>query len=190
MSEMYPNALKITGHYNDNELELFQQETTERILLKDETLLHQGQVAKSVYFLIEGAVYQSLSQSTVNYNIIDLHLKNEWFFNAESFISQHPSNHDIVAFKQSVILELSIESIHYLVGKSISFLQLNRILTNGSSSAYLFDNMLNPLQKYQFIIDNKRDLIQMYPLKMIASYLKITPETLSRIRNKLVKNIS
>lgn len=53
MSEMYPNALKITGHYNDNELELFQQETTERILLKDETLLHQGQVAKSVCFLID-----------------------------------------------------------------------------------------------------------------------------------------
>lgn len=185
------NALKITGHYNDDEIELFQTEVKERILLKDEILLHQGEVAKSAYFLGEGAVYQCLSESSINHcNIIDLHLKNEWFLNAESFISQRPSNYQVVAFTQSTILELSIESIHYLTRKSASFLQLNRVLTGISSRAYLFDHMLTPLQKYQFIMENKRDLIQAFPLKIIASYLKVTPETLSRVRNKLVKNNS
>lgn len=187
---MYSNALKTIGQYNDKEIELFQKEVKERTLLKDDILLHQGEVAKSVYFLVEGAIYQCLSKSAINYTIIDLHIKNEWFLNPESFISQHPSNHQIVAFTKSTILELSIASVHYLIGKSASFLQLNKILTGASSRAYLFDNMLTPQQKYQFIIDSKQDLLQEFPLKMIASYLKLSPETLSRVRNKLVKNIS
>lgn len=187
---MYLNALKTTGCYTDKELELFQREVEERILLKDEILLHQGEVAKSVYFLVDGAIYQCFSESVISFRIIDLHLKNEWFLNPESFISQQPSNHHIVAFTQSIILELSIESIHYLIGKSASFLQINKILTGVSSRTNLLDNMSTPLQKYQFILDNKRDLIQKFPLKVIASYLKVTPETLSRVRNNLVKNNS
>jgi len=46
---------------------------------------------------------------------------------------------------------------------------------------------MTPLQKYQYILDHRPDLIQQFPLKIIASYLKITPETLSRVRDKLSK---
>lgn len=187
---MYQNALKTTGSYSDHEISFFQGEVNERRLLKNEVLLNKGEIAKSVYFLVEGAVYQSLSEPAINCNITDLHITNDWFLNAESFIAQHPSNHDIVAFTNGIVLELSIASIHYLMKKSVSFLQLNSILTGTSSRAYLFDHMLSPLEKYQFIAKNKPGLLEMFPLKMIASYLKVTPETLSRVRNKLLQRIS
>lgn len=50
------------------------------------------------------------------------------------------------------------------------------------SRTYLFDNSLNPAQKYNYIKEAKPLLLQMFPIKMIASYLKIAPETLSRVR--------
>jgi hypothetical protein len=84
-------------------------------------------------------------------------------------------------------LELSIENIHKLVAISPVFLQLGGILASSVSRISFFDNDLTPLKKYQFIIQNRPQLIQAFPLKLIASYLKITPETLSRVREKLAK---
>ncbi|MGV8095336.1 MAG: Crp/Fnr family transcriptional regulator [Mangrovibacterium sp.] len=183
---MFLNALKYTGVYNSEEIKLFEKEVKQRNVQAKEKLLARGEVAKCAYFLITGAMYQIRSDSSV----VELHLENEWFLNAESFISQIPSDRDIVAYTQSSILEVSVEAIHYLIGKSTAFLQLNNILRAMCVRISFFDHMVTPFDKYQFILDNNPELIQRFPLKMIASYLKMTPETLSRVRNKLVKGIS
>jgi hypothetical protein len=46
---------------------------------------------------------------------------------------------------------------------------------------------MTPLEKYQFVLQTRPQLVQVFPLKMIASYLKVTPETLSRVREKLAR---
>ena len=56
---------------------------------------------------------------------------------------------------------------------------------NSVSRIVLFDNALTPKAKYAYVLNNSPQLIQEFPLKMIASYLKITPETLSRSERRL-----
>jgi hypothetical protein len=107
---------------------------------------------------------------------------NEWVLNHRSFVTQQPADSSISSFTGGIILELSIQSIHYLIGHSLSFLQLNKIMDNAVSRIVLFDNALAPKEKYLYVLNNRPQLIQEFPLKMIASYLKITPETLSRVR--------
>lgn len=183
---MVVNALKQTGVYNSEEIKLFEREVKQRTAHAKETLLTHGEVAKYAYFLTSGAIYQVCHDGSVE----GLHLENEWFFNAKSFISQVPSDCDIIAYTESSFLEISIETIHYLIGKSTAFLQLNNILKSMNARISLFDHVGTPADKYRFILGNKPELIQTFPLKMIASYLKVTPETLSRVRNKLVKSTS
>jgi hypothetical protein len=55
-------------------------------------------------------------------------------------------------------------------------------MDNAVSKIVLFDNALAPKEKYLYVLNNRQQLIQEFPLKMIASYLKITPETLNRVR--------
>ena len=62
-----------------------------------------------------------------------------------------------------------------------SFLQLNKIFTQ-PAKIHFFDNAYSPSQKYDYLMQTKAQLMQTFPLKMIALYLKITPETLSRVR--------
>jgi CRP-like cAMP-binding protein len=155
---------------------------------KDELLLNKGEVAKSIFFILTGALYQYSLKSDTEYRIIDLHLENDWLLNHKSFVSQTPSDSFMRAFTKSSILEVSIESIHYLIVQSSAFLQLNKILEHSTSRVYFFDDLLTPIQKYQFIFENRPELLQQFPLKIIASFLKITPETLSRVREKFVKN--
>jgi CRP-like cAMP-binding protein len=185
---MFSKALKTTGYYSDKDILLFEKEVKLRQVQKDEILLLNGEVAKSVFFILKGAIYQYKLKSGSECNVIDLHIENEWFLNQKSFLSQMPSDYTIGAFTESKLLEVSIDSIHYLIGHSSSFLQLIKIFENSTSRVYFFDNLLTPLQKYQFIFENKPQLLQKFPLKMIASFLKVTPETLSRVREKFAKS--
>lgn len=185
---MFSEVLNTTGNYSEKDITLFEKEVKLRQVHKDEVLLTNGEVAKSVFFILKGAIYQYSLKSAIEYHIIDLHIENEWLLNHKSFVSQTPSNCFIGAFTESEILEISIDSIHYLIGQSPAFFQLNKILEHSTSRVYFFDNSLTPLQKYQFIFENKPQLLQKFPLKIIASFLKITPETLSRVREKFAKN--
>ena len=103
-------------------------------------------------------------------------------FNHVSLIDQSPSKTTIKAFTKSEVIELSLSSLHNLIANSQAFVQLGRIFNQPKNRIYLFDNSLNPTQKYNYIKEAKPLISQIFPIKMIASYLKISPETLSRVR--------
>lgn len=65
---------------------------------------------------------------------------------------------------------------------------MGKILDASTSRIDFFDNNNTPDEKYQYILKNKSEFIQKFPQKLIASYLKITPETLSSVRNRFSKS--
>jgi hypothetical protein len=64
------------------------------------------------------------------------------------------------------------------------FLQLGKILNEPQRPA-LYDFTNSPEEKYKHLLDNTPQYLQIFPLKQVASYLKMTPETLSRVRRKI-----
>lgn len=176
-----------SGRYSEKELMLLEKELQFRTLKKEEILLDKGVVCSSLCFVAKGAVYQYSIDSELNKNVIDLNITNDWIINYKSFASREPSEYYIQSYEDSAIYELSMDSIHKLIAQSQSFLQLGKILEESTSRISFFDNNSTPDEKYQYILKNKPELIQKFPQKLIASYLKITPETLSRVRNRLSK---
>src|SRR6185312_9091668 len=151
--------------------------------------LQRGEVQRSIFYLLKGSAYQYNFKQEAYQNIIELHEENEWFLNHQSLVGQIPSDVFIAAYAPCTVLELTLEAIHQLIGCSPTFLLLNKILESSTSRVHFFDNSSTPLQKYQFVLDSRPQLLQEFPLKMIASYLKITPETLSRTREKWVRSV-
>lgn len=178
-------SLKKEGRYSEKELLLLEEALECRILAKEEILLPKGEICASLCFIVSGAVYQYQIDSALNKNVIDLHVPNDWVINPKSFTAQMPSDCWVQAFQETTIYVLSIASIHELIAQSQSFLQMGKILEESTARLAFFDNNYTPAEKYQFILDHKPELIQIFPQKLIASYLKITPETLSRVRNRL-----
>lgn len=184
---MYAGILRATGSYQDSEVALFEKVITMREIGKNEFLLQKGDVARSVYYLLEGAVQQYDVAADSEHNVVDLHIAGEWFLNYESLIAQRPSTVYMQAFADSKVIGLSLETVHYLTGKSLSFLQLNRVLESAFTRMQFFDQAMTPLEKYCSILDHRPGLIRTFPLKMLASFLKMTPETLSRVRSAAAK---
>lgn len=174
--------LKSIGQFTPTEVELFDKHTTRTVISKNEVLLHEGEVCKSFYFILSGS-FSQFQQGELDDSIIDLHLPGEWMFNQQSLTEQAPSSTIIKAFSTAEIIELSLTNFHLLCSKSESFLQFGKILNQTVNRTFLFDQSLKPIDKYSYIQKSKPELIKVFPIKMIASYLKIAPETLSRIRS-------
>jgi CRP-like cAMP-binding protein len=173
--------LNSLGQFSKFDYELFERHTTKKILDRNEVLLKEGEVCQCFYFILSGSFFQF---QTIDSNevIIDLHLPDEWMFNQQSLTEQTASTTTIKSFSKSAIIELSLISFHYLCSKSPSFLQFGKILNQSKNRTHIFDNSLKPNEKYNFITQSKPQLPKVFPIKMIASYLKMAPETLSRVR--------
>lgn len=173
--------LQRIGQFTNSDCGLFEQYTLKRTFKKKEVLLQKGEICASFHFILSGSFFQ-YDIKEMNEQIIDLHLPDEWMFNQESLTEQTPSRTTIQAFSQSEIITLHLSDFHVLCSKSSSFLQFGKILNQSKYRTTLFDESLSPAEKYDFITRVKPDLIKTFPLKMIASYLKITAETISRVR--------
>jgi len=176
------SALKKIGDFSASELNLINEHAIHRQLKKNEILLKEGQICRSIYFIITGAFYQ-YRMDDMEENIIELHIENDWFLNNTSFISQKPSVDTIKAYTDSEVLELTLYSIHNLIETSPVFFQLGKLLQPTIPRTQFFDNTMTPAEKYQYVLAHRAQLLQKFPLKYIASYLKMAPETLSRIRS-------
>lgn len=187
MNHPVSESLCKKGNYSKEELTLLESTLELRVLEKDEIILNTNEVCSWVYFLTEGAIYQYKLDSEFDKKVIDLNVPNDWVINHKSFTSRQPSQHIIQAFEKSTVYMLSIEAIHRLIAQSQSFLQMGKILEEATSRVDLFDNDYSPDEKYQHVISNRPQLLHKFPQKLIASYLKMTPETLSRVRSRFSK---
>jgi CRP-like cAMP-binding protein len=187
INNMISGFLNKIGHFSEEELTFLKEELEFRTLKKEEFLLDKGEVCASLSFITSGALYQYKIDSELNKNVIDLNVANDWIINHKSFTTQKPSEYIIQSYEESTICLLTIDSIHRLIAKSQSFLKLGKVLEASISRIDFFDNNNTPDEKYQYILKNKSEIIQKFPQKLIASYLKITPETLSRVRNRFSK---
>ena len=177
--------LRNTGSYSEKELSLLEEVLVDRTLKKEEVLLEIGDVCSSICFLQKGAIYQYSVDDENGEQIIDLNVANDWIMNHQSFTGRKPSTYCIKAYEDSTIQMLSIDAIHQLIGQSQTFFQMGTILEKTVARVHFFDQQYTPDEKYAYVLKHHPILLQKFPQKMLASYLKMTPETLSRVRKRI-----
>ena len=158
-------------------------------LKKNDFLLREGEVCKSVYFIQQGLIYSYYTlekgdrlQEACNW----IYQTHDVIFSVFSFYQQKPSYENIVCLEDSSFYYISQESLYYAYENFIEFNYIGRILTE----KYYLDSesRLHALRKqtakdrYEIFIKNYPNLIEKIPLKIIASFLGMNNATLSRIR--------
>ncbi len=108
-----------------------------------------------------------------------------------SLITQAPSDLALQAIEHSKLIVLSVDSLHELYKRSSFWQMLGRIaaenefVTTECHQRFLRDR--TAAEKYSYMLENQGSLLQRIPLYYLATYLQITPETLSRIRNNMTR---
>lgn len=149
-------------------------------------IVTENQNADKLYFIVEGCfrVYYLKDGK----DITDwFAFEHEFVSSINSFFLNIPSPHYIEALEASTFIEIQREDVFKLCEKHHCFETLAR-KTITQIMLYLQSRIVatqfeTASQKYEKLIQLRPDITQRVPLMHIASYLGITNETLSRIRN-------
>lgn len=183
------NYLKSIVNFNNQELEEGIDFFAKNVLKKGEYYLEQGQQARRISFVEKGLFrlfYHLDGEEKIMLFFSEGQLMTDYF----GFLTNTPSIRPIQALEDSLIYSIEKEQLTKLYDQSKNWERLGRKL---SESAYVTSVLrANRLlhDDYQtrvntFLQENQ-SLIQRIPQYMIASYLHMTPETLSRVKRNLM----
>ena len=114
--------------------------------------------------------------------------ENRWVTDIESLLSQQPSKNYIEAFEPSTVALITLKDIHELMDDHPNFRMLNALLAhlNIPTSHLASIQTKSPDVRYATLLAEHPDWLNRFPQMHIASYLGMTPETLSRVRARMV----
>ncbi|MEM0997110.1 MAG: Crp/Fnr family transcriptional regulator [Bacteroidota bacterium] len=112
------------------------------------------------------------------------------FTSTQSYANQVPARENIVALEAGLLIGIKFADSDRLLVECPSWVRFVRGLLSevqtGIDELLLEAQFQTAEQRYRDLLDNNPRFLQRIPLKYIASYLGITPESLSRIRKKLL----
>lgn len=156
---------------------------------KSSTILREGQISTHCYFIVEGCIRQ--------YQIVNGEEKTNAFFTENqavisysSYMEATPSDFYLSCLEDCQLIVGSREQEQILYQKYPRLQNLLNILMpqDFSKTQKHLASMLshNPEERYLSLLKNEAALLQRVPLQYIASYIGITPESLSRIRKRII----
>ena len=185
MKEELLAIIQKSWNFSTEDQQVLVEALRERQFQKDEFLLQKGEVCQSFFLILSGSAYQYNLNHNLEEEISGLYAQGDWVVNGKSFTGQAPSESNIKAFEDCLVSELRIEVIHSLIGRSHAFFQLGNLLQNADPRADLLSKYKSPDARYAQILAHRSEFLKCFPLRMIASYLDMTPETLSRVRARI-----
>jgi CRP-like cAMP-binding protein len=152
-------------------------------------LLRQGDVPDSCYFVLEGCVRQfSLGEDGEETSI-------EFFTEeqaVEVFLDQaggKPSEYGLACLEDSVILVGDLKTLTATYEKHPKLASITRAMTEASYArtreAFAAFKASSPEERYRSLLESRPELLDRVPHYLVASYLGVAPETLSRIRKRV-----
>lgn len=161
-------------------------------LRKKQYLLQEGDVCKTIAFVEKGALRAYSLDETGNENIIQFALEGWTISDLYSFLTGEPATYTIDALEDSELVLISKPAHEELLKTMPAYETYTRLQITG---AYLAMQKrltsvlsLSSEERYANLTSTYPDIVQRVPQHMIASYMGLKPETLSRVRKKIAMN--
>ena len=163
--------------------------TSVKKLKKKDHFITEGKKCKEMAFFTHGYFrfyYYTADASEVTLNF---HFAPGFITSYTSFISQQPSRIYVQAMESITLLSIDYQPFERLMNKYPEFMKLgkmmaDKIATDGEEHLFSLLNCTAE-ERYISLLKRRPEYIRHIPLQYIASYLGVSPETLSRIRRKV-----
>jgi CRP-like cAMP-binding protein len=158
----------------------------QKVALRGQFILKAGEIERNLYFVKSGAI-RVFYLTEFDEQIIRFGYKGSLINSLSSFINQKPSEFYIEAIRKTTLQVISREKLYQLVNENETSLKQYILLLETLITQQIdreIDLLItSPSERLNRVLSRSPNLFQEIPLKYIASYLRMKPETLSRIRN-------
>ena len=189
-SILLAKELREDAGLTDEEIYLYMSFLRKKTINKKDHLLMAGDISTDVAYITKGCLRRYIIDEHSKEVILNFALEDYWVGDLESFIFQKPTIYYVQALEDCELLFISRENFlraNQELPKFKKFhddkVQRNHYYTLKRLS---FAKSATPEEKYLDLLKKQPQLFQRVPLHYIASYLGIEPESLSRLRKRII----
>ena len=190
MSHILRNQIEEHTLLSDEEFDYILSHFETKKLKKHQFLIQENETVEKNYFVINGCLKAYHIDSTGKEHILQFAIQNWWITDFQAYFNQTKSTLFIDCIEESELLSITFENAEKLCSEMH---KMEHFFRKKSNSGYValqqrILSMLNnnPKEQYDKLLLQNPILFQKVPKKLIASYLGVSRETLSRF-NKTSK---
>ena len=157
-------------------------------LKRGDVLYHSGEISSQVGILASGALkYSYLSTNGIE-RIVSFAFTGDLVANYSSVRNKLPGILDVVAIESSVVCRLPLERIDLMLGMEMRE-RLGELVAYNALRCAINSMCKTAEERYEELISRIPDIHNRMTNRIIAKYLGITPESLSRMRKRLLTKL-
>ena len=167
------------------ELDMLESILVAKRYAKNEKILSEGEVCENIYWIVKGLVrqfYYKNGKELTEY----MTTENNIVMSIESLFKEEPTRQQIQALEPTILFALPKNLLEREAVRNVNIQMLYRkILEESLIISQVHADMLrfeSAQERYAKLVKRSPQLVLRAPLVYIASYLQMTPETLSRVR--------
>lgn len=156
---------------------------------KNTVLLQPGEIANHLYFINSGIIRYYIPKKVGNDITFGFSFDNEFAGAYDAFVTRNPCRYGLETQRKTEVISLTYDQVQILYETTNMGNKIGRLLTE-DSVVRKFDRELSlleftPEEYYKMLHKTRPNILKHIPLKYIASYIGITPQSLSRIRKRM-----
>lgn len=190
MYDIFYNHLEEKIKLSNKDKEVLQTFFKPVHLVKKQLLLVEGNVCRQLAFVTKGLLKAYHTDEKGNEHINQFSPEGWWTSDMNSYLSGEVSFYSIDAIEDSEVLLLASEEFENLITMVTAMERYFRLLFQNSlitKERRLISSYTHTAEeKYRYMLQSNPDLIARLPQNLLASYLGISPETLSRLKKHLI----
>jgi CRP-like cAMP-binding protein len=163
----------------------FEELTTKR----GDHLLSEGEVCRHVYFIVEGCLQVYVLDKNGNESTRELYVEDQWATDIFGFQNQTASSEFIKCVEPCRLLRIHHSNFQHLSAQIPQFAAIYKQILELSynNTVYRVNTLtaMDGLERLKWFQENKPRLMSRLSSKLIASYLGISPETMTRLKSKM-----
>lgn len=175
-----------------NEINILLENITHRKYLKGQYIVQQGDICRFESFVTKGCLKTFYTDNEGQEHIVLFAIENWWTADLGSFLTQKPADYNVQCIENTEVIQFSFEKMELLYQKIPKLERFFRIIIQKAfvaSEKRIVKNFSLPAKERYIEFKNTYPQIeQRVPQYMIASYLGITKEFLSKIKSQIIQS--
>jgi len=190
MNSLFLNAIGKLADIPQEEATLLLSSFQTKKYKRNTILLREGEVAHELFFVVKGAVRQFFSKDDGVEKTSSFTFESEFFTDMESFSRKSRSVSNFITLEPTECLVIDCKDLMIALKQSQCIAELCRAIIEkvATDNIRRIQSMLSlsPENQFRELVQSNPNLLRRVPQRYIAQYLGLAPESLSRIRKRIL----